>query len=278
MGYSSYSVSNATAYRVANNTATASVDSIFTQNLKREVHKKLDPIDIKIRECLDSVEHPQSFPIVLALDVTGSMRQIPHELIKEGLPTLMSTIVQKVPDASLLFLAIGDATCDDSPLQVGQFESGDEELDGWLMKLYLEGGGGGNAGESYPLAWYFSAFHTKTDHFDKRKQKGVLFTIGDEPSIGVKQREIKALMKSTYGQTDFEPAELLAEAQKMYEVYHLHVMQGSAGKSSLAYWKQLLGDHCIEVSDFTEIPKIISDIVVKEAKLAAPTKVEEEVL
>lgn len=39
----------------------------------------------KIRECRDSEEHPESLPIIIALDVTGSMGMVPHSLITGGL-------------------------------------------------------------------------------------------------------------------------------------------------------------------------------------------------
>ena len=58
-----------------------------------------------------------------------------------------------------MFGAIGDATCDRAPLQVGQFES-DNRMDDDLGRILLEGGGGGQKTESYELAMYFMARHT----------------------------------------------------------------------------------------------------------------------
>ena len=69
----------------------------------------------------------------------------------------MDKIIQSgIKDPQVLFLAIGDHECDTSPLQVGQFESSDELLEHWLTHVWLEGGGGGNRGESYALAWHFA--------------------------------------------------------------------------------------------------------------------------
>jgi hypothetical protein len=129
---------------------TKSAGEIFTQNAKRQAHPSMIPHGVAFRESRDSEVHPHSVPIILGLDVTGSMGHIPYELIREGLPKLMGGIIQGgVPDPALLFLGIGDHECDNYPLQVGQFESGDEELDMWLTRTYIESGGGGNGGESY---------------------------------------------------------------------------------------------------------------------------------
>ena len=131
------------------------------------------PSKALLRESRDSTSNPNSLPVIIALDVTGSMRTIPHSLVKEGLPNMVGNMIQRgVTDPAILFLGIGDHTCDDAPLQVGQFESGDEELDLWLTRTWLEGHGGGNNGESYLLAWYFAAKHTITDAWEKRGQKG----------------------------------------------------------------------------------------------------------
>lgn len=224
----------------------------------------MDPKDIKIRECLDSEAHPHTFPIKLAMDVTGSMLGIPQYLVQHGLPKIMGKITQKgIPDAALLFTAIGDHECDKYPLQVGQFESGDAELDMWLTRTYLEGGGGGNAGESYMLAWYFAAFHTKLDHFDKRGKKGLLVTLGDEPNLpNLPLHAIKGIMNNGRYKT-FTSAELLLEAQKMYHVYHIHMMHNEAARSKSQYWKQIMGENCICIDNQEDVADTISNLALK---------------
>ena len=84
-----------------------------------------------------------------------------------------------VEHPQILFGAVGDATCDRVPLQVGQFES-DNRMDDDLGRILLEGGGGGQMTESYELAMYFMARHTAIDCLDKRGRRGYLFIIGDE--------------------------------------------------------------------------------------------------
>ena len=93
-----------------------------------------------------------------------------------------------------MFGAIGDATCDRAPLQVGQFES-DNRMDDDLSRILLEGGGGGQKTESYELAMYFMARHTATDCYDKRGKRGYLFMIGDEMAYPrVKRAEVAAVI------------------------------------------------------------------------------------
>lgn len=243
-----------------------SAGEIFTQNAKRMAHESMNPKGVSFRESRDSEVHPNSVPIILGLDVTGSMGHIPHELIKEGLPKLMGGIIQGgVPDPALLFLGIGDHEYDNYPLQVGQFESGDEELDMWLTRTYIESGGGGNAGESYLLAWYFAAFHTRTDAFEKRNQKGILFTVGDEPCLKkLPASAVREIMGT--GQQTYTHHELLEEARKRYEVYHISVLHSDQAMRADRGWKELLGQNCLSIADHREIPNVIKGIICETFK------------
>jgi len=272
MGYSSYSVDNRTLNATSFGYSTKSVSQIFTQNVERKIHNDMDPNGVLFRESRDSDTHPNTIPIQLYLDVTGSMGHIPHEMIKDGLPTLMGTLLQNgINDASLMFGAIGDHEADRYPLQVGQFESGDAELDMWLTRSYLEGGGGGNNGESYLLAWYFAANHVRTDASEKRGKKGFVFTIGDEPCLNnLPATAIKSIMgKTAVGQGNYAIDELLVAAQKNNHVYHIHVNHGS--RYCDARWKQLLGANLIEVDDYKIISKVISDIILSENLVSGVT-------
>lgn len=248
--------------------STAPMSKTFTQQTKRCVHESMDSTKIAFREARDSEAHPNTVPIILALDVTGSMGSVPMQLVAEGLPTLMSNLIQHgCPDATLLFLAIGDHECDSYPVQAGQFESGDAELDMWLTRTYIEGGGGGNAGESYPLAWEFAANRVKTDAWDKRKQKGFLFTIGDEPFL--KNFPASAL-NEIYGDNSLQQgtvsaAEFYAAACEKFNVYHISLEHGGRDYTDKC-WPQLFGpNNLIVMKDHTLIPNKIAELVVAKA-------------
>lgn len=266
MGDNPYSVKNRTIREESLGYKTKSVHEIFTQSTEKRIHESMVPAKALLRESRDSDTHPNSFPIIFALDVTGSMLGIPLHLVQEGLPKIMSGIMEVgVPDPAILFLAIGDHECDNFPLQVGQFESGDEQLDMWLTRTFLEGKGGGNGGESYSLAWYFASQHTITDSWEKRKQKGLLITIGDEPCLRtLPTRAVNEIMGIT-PQASFTDKELLAKAQETYEVYHLHMLEGTAGYRSVNYWKGMLGQNCIEVAHHMDVANIIIDLVKRHA-------------
>jgi hypothetical protein len=263
MGWSAYSSDSRSLRAASLGYYDKDVDDIFTQNKVGEIHESMVPSKALLREARDSETHPNSLPIIVALDLTGSMGQLPHELVKDGLPNMVGNMIQRgVHDPAILFLGIGDHECDRAPLQVGQFESGDEELDLWLTRTWIEGHGGGNAGESYLLAWYFAANHTVTDAFEKRRQKGFLFTIGDEPCLrSLPKRVVQEIMGNTV-QTNFTDEQLLAAAQEKYNVFHLHMMEGSAGHRSLGYWENLLGQNCIKIDNFEKVGNTIAETVV----------------
>ena len=116
MGYGSYSY---TAHKkIVSNRSTKRREEVFKQ---RQVHPLMDPHGVKFRESRDSADHPNSLPIIFALDVTGSMGKIPEMLAKQELPHFMEGLMSAgVPDPQIMFVAFGDAFCDNGPLQVGQ--------------------------------------------------------------------------------------------------------------------------------------------------------------
>jgi hypothetical protein len=207
-------------------TAGRSRAAMFGRGLK----PGLDPRRIKggVRESRDSADNPASTPVIVGLDVTGSMGMIAENIAREGLNTLFTEIYDRQPvtDPHVMLMGIGDALCDRAPLQVSQFE-GDIRIAEQLIELWLEGGGGGNSCESYTLPWYFAAMHTITDSFEKRRKKGYLFTIGDEePPAVLTAAELKRVLGS--GQRDFTTAELLDLVSRQWEV--------SSSKAITAAW------------------------------------------
>jgi hypothetical protein len=114
---------------------------VFKQD---KCHPLMNPKGVRLRESRDGSDHPQSLGIVFALDVTGSMGEIPKLMANQQLPNFMKILVEcQIRDPQILFMAVGDALSDTAPLQVGQFESTAELMDQWLTWSFLEGGGGG---------------------------------------------------------------------------------------------------------------------------------------
>ena len=226
MGYTHWSDD---AYNYLKNTRKdASRDDLFMNNRRGVASPDMLPETITFRESRDSATHPESLSIAVFLDVTGSMGRIPEILVRNKLGSLMNTLIEHgVEHPQILFGAIGDHLSDRFPLQAGQFESGTAELDKWLTQLYLEGGGGGQNRESYSLAWLFGARHTSCDCFEKRGEKGFLFTIGDEANWETLQHDrLKKIMG--YSQSDdLSDKQLLEEAQKSYHVFHIHINEAS---------------------------------------------------
>lgn len=215
-------------------------------------HPALDPKGVVVRESRDSVEHPESLAIAVLLDVTGSMRDVPRAL-QERLPKLLGLLLRKgyVAHPQLLFGAVGDATCDRAPLQIGQFES-DNRMDDQLGSLVLEGGGGGQMTESYELAAYFMARHTAIDCWEKRGRKGYLFLIGDEmPYSAVDPRLVHAVIGDPAYREPVTVEAIFAELRRRWEVFYI-LPEGSSyagDRRVLGAWRKLLGEHVIALAD-----------------------------
>lgn len=285
MGSGSWSHKSYAAYSVDNNLAHASISDTFlndsisaantsaSYNVDARKYNEVKSYQMKtgVRECRDSEEHPNTTPIIVAFDVTGSMGGIPHNMVKNLLPKLMGRLKEiGVPDPELLFMGIGDYHCDDAPIQVTQFESDTEKICDALRSLYLEGGGGGDRCESYLMAWIAAGYHTETDSWFKRHKKGFLFTIGDEGNHkSVPSRALQRFMGYESGCPEITASEALEKAKEQYHVFHIHVNDGyNAFRQD---WHEAMGDHVVRC-DSKEINKVIADLILAnlDAQPAAP--------
>jgi len=261
---------DASAYRsFSASTASKTTDEIYSS---RSIHKNLDPKGVKIRESRDSADNPQSTPVIVAIDVTGSMGIIADVLAREGLGTLFNEILDRKPitDPHLMFMAVGDANCDSAPLQVSQFEA-DNRIVEQLTQIYIEHGGGGNSFESYNFPWYFAANHTEHDSLIKRGKRGYLFTVGDEESPkALTKEQIKEFTGDTV-ERDISTEEMLIEAQRLYDVFHIVIEEGDHARRNLdrvlSSWTPLLGQHVIRLKDYKKLSEtIVSTIEVVEGR------------
>lgn len=143
MGTSSYSVNDWNNYVRSTRLDTAvSAQQIYRSNY---ILPEFDPKNIKVRESCDSKEFPITTPIIIGLDVTGSMDPV-LMTISKSLNDLMLKILNNdsIPGPHLMFMGIGDACCDSAPLQVTQFES-DIKIAEQMNKIWFEQGGGGTS-------------------------------------------------------------------------------------------------------------------------------------
>lgn len=219
-------------------------EQVFRQT---QCHPLMNPKGVKLRESRDGPDHPESKGIVFALDVSGSMGEIPKIMATQQLPNFMKVLMDcQVRDPQILFMAIGNATSDAAPLQVGQFESTAELMDQWLTWTYLEGRGGGE-GESYDLGLYFLAAHTEMDCMVKRNKRGYLFMTGDETPFPSLSKHIVDGIVGDKLDDDLSCEEVIAELQKTYVPFFI-IPDRARARRCERRWRDLLGDHvlCLE--------------------------------
>ena len=240
MGFGNYS--HAAHEALTNGRVDLPTQDVFRQTT---CHPLMNPHGVRLRECRDSADHPHSLGIAFALDVTGSMGDIPVLLARRELPNFMKILTAcGVPDPQLLFMAVGDATCDSAPMQVGQFESSAELMDQWLTWTYLEGGGGGQNTESYELALYFLAQHTEMDCVRKRGKRGYMFMTGDElPYPAVSRHQVDTIFDDQLD-ADLPVNAVVAELEKTFHPFFL-VPDLERRTRCERRWRDLLGDHVI---------------------------------
>ena len=234
-------------------TSDARADNLFKN---KKMLDKFNPKFIGMREARDNDEHPNSTPIAIGVDVTGSMGYLSEEIVKNSLNELMKKLYASnvIPDPQLMFAAIGDVS-DSAPLQVTQFES-DIRIAEQLLELWLEGKGG-DIPEDYSLFWYFLAHHTDTDSMKKRGKKGFAFTIGDASNHDdLKASDIKAIFGDDV-QCDMTAEQVADETLNTYELFHINITSYNK--------KTVINGRTINIAktDISLLPELIISVICK---------------
>ena len=247
MGYGCYSAADWSKLKASRNlSAGQSVQEVFKQI---SCDPKFDPRFIGTRECFDSEDHPHSTPIVVGLDVTGSMGYLAVKVATGALTDLIMKLYSTgaVEDPALMCAAYGDYQ-DVSPLQVTQFES-DIRIAEQLLNLYFENRG---SGQVVPTClWEFLARHTNIDAINKRGEKGFLFTIGDAAEI--RENAVAQTVERVIGDKDplITLRGLLREVEEKFHVFH--IMIGGEGNKKILTGRKIV----IDRTEIDIIPEII---------------------
>lgn len=128
MGGGSYNYVKA-VHKMTTDYSLKSREEIFRQS---HLCPEMDIRKKPVRESRDSEEHPESFPIIIALDETGSMGMVPEQLIKSAFPDIIKLIMEAgIKNPQVCFCGFGDVQgCrEEAPVQIGEFESSDDLME-----------------------------------------------------------------------------------------------------------------------------------------------------
>ena len=227
---------------------TLNIDSNQSHFTNRSLSEDLNPRNI-IRECCNTEEHPNTLPIILALDVTGSMGDAAVEIAKK-LNLIMTDLLSKYRDIEFCVMGIGDLAYDCAPIQMSQFES-DTRIAEHLDKIYFEFGGGGNNYESYTAAWYMGVNHSSLDCW-KQGRKGIIITIGDELLNPYLPHKTLSYVTGDKLQADIETSQLYDVAKEKFDIYHIDVAHGFRSRyqdSRIKDFAETIGkSHCFSAN------------------------------
>ncbi len=219
MGYGSYNASDWMKLRSSRGiNQNSDANTIFSGN---KFNDKYNPKYINMRESCDSNDSPQSTPIILGFDVTGSMGYLAAEIAKNSLNKTITEIYDKQPvtNPHVMCAAFTGENCDGA-IQVTQFEADIRVVE---QLLELKVGFGWNSYSYDMLVWYFAAKHTKTDCFEKRGQKGFIFCVGDEICTPKGYSLDTKVLKNIYGDNNVKMTveDIYNEASDRYELFHI---------------------------------------------------------
>lgn len=174
-------------------------------------------------------------PLIVAVDVTGSMASWPFEIF-DRLPLLFNTLSQYREDLEICFAAIGDANCDQWPLQVTTFASG-FDLEQLLASLYGEGRGG-DAPESYGLFAHWVNTHVEIPN---ATEPPFLIVFGDVTMHpGVPKTQIAEYLGDSVGR-DVDALAAWQQVARKWNTWFLRRPTGKPGDGVDQQWHKAIG-------------------------------------
>ncbi len=244
----------------------------------------LDPKQLKngVRESCFAPGFNDATPVVVSMDGTGSMEDVPYDLQK-SLPTLMTMLTEQgISDhPNIMFMQHDDehAVPPDAAFQMSQFETGAEELITALNEMVIPHQGGGNRGEAYHLPLYAAARHTRLECFERDGTKGFLFIIGDEepfygagdPKVNGTSPEVAKAVFGDHLEKTVTMLESLKEAATRYHVFVIrpgHTLHGK-DRSITKMWQDLFraaGEDPERILEIPETEAIIATMVMTIAR------------
>ncbi|MBT3239971.1 MAG: hypothetical protein HON98_04265 [Chloroflexi bacterium] len=204
----------------------------------RTYDKKGGPNE-KIIDPKKRIKSKSKNPLIIAVDVTGSMSTWPGEIF-DRLPLLFNTLSQYREDLEICFVAIGDAKVDRWPLQVTTFASG-FDLEQQLGSLYGEGGGG-DAPESYGLFAHWVNTHVEIADTD---EKPFLIVFGD---IDMHEEEPHQFVTQILGDKSSKSVESIKAWNKVsdnWNTWFLRRPNGKIGDKVDKMWGKAIGEQKI---------------------------------
>jgi hypothetical protein len=205
-----------------------------------------------------------AFPLVVAVDVTGSMKKYPG-IIFEKLCMLYNEIMYFLPDPlkdsfEISFAATGDANSDTDPLQVTDFAKG-KELDANIGMLVPEGGGGPGISETYEIVAYYYARKCEMPKVVPGC-KPLFILISDEDYYdAASKRHVKTLIDEDCID-DIPSPVVFRELREKFDVYNLRRSYDRYDDEIIPRWQSVLGENrVLTMQDPARVVDIIIGIV-----------------
>lgn len=207
-------------------------------------------------ESKDSLEYERK-PIILALGAKDSMERLLPYIVNEGMPRL----ILEAREYDIMSMKVGNVTnANGRPIQITRFASGEEALNQFKELDFKSS----QWNTSYVLPWYFAAKHTKLDCYDKRGQKGFLFTFGDDgPAPSLAAHEVREVFgkQDSLGVRRLTASECLKMASEKFNCYHI-IMKGYAYDSYVeSRWRELMGSHVCILDNHKYMPELVTTIL-----------------